>query len=97
MALIKCPECGTEISDQAISCPRCGRVINNTTIQLTNKRWKVVKLVAWIMIVVGGYMLLSGSSNGGFQNPTTGLGFTLVFIGVIVLFVGKLGTWWTNK
>lgn len=24
MALIQCPECRTEVSDQAISCPRCG-------------------------------------------------------------------------
>ena len=24
MALIKCPECGKEISDKAISCPGCG-------------------------------------------------------------------------
>ncbi len=24
MALIKCPECGKEISDKAISCPNCG-------------------------------------------------------------------------
>lgn len=24
MALIKCPECGKEISDKAISCPHCG-------------------------------------------------------------------------
>ena len=24
MALIKCPECGQEISDQATSCPNCG-------------------------------------------------------------------------
>lgn len=24
MALIKCPECSTEISDQAASCPKCG-------------------------------------------------------------------------
>ena len=24
MALIKCPECGREISDQAVSCPHCG-------------------------------------------------------------------------
>lgn len=28
MALIKCPECGTEISDKAISCPKCGCPIN---------------------------------------------------------------------
>lgn len=24
MALIKCPECGNEISDKAIACPHCG-------------------------------------------------------------------------
>lgn len=24
MALIKCPECGREISDKAVSCPSCG-------------------------------------------------------------------------
>ncbi len=24
MALIRCPECGTEVSDKAGSCPRCG-------------------------------------------------------------------------
>ena len=27
MALITCPECGKEISDQAISCPNCGYVM----------------------------------------------------------------------
>ena len=27
MALINCPECGKEISDQAISCPNCGTPI----------------------------------------------------------------------
>lgn len=24
MALIKCPECGKEVSDKALSCPNCG-------------------------------------------------------------------------
>lgn len=27
MALIRCPECGKEISDRAFSCPNCGYVI----------------------------------------------------------------------
>lgn len=27
MAMIKCPECGKEISDQAVSCPNCGYVL----------------------------------------------------------------------
>lgn len=29
MALIRCPECGKEISDKAQSCPNCGCPINN--------------------------------------------------------------------
>ena len=28
MALIKCPECGREISSKALSCPHCGNPIN---------------------------------------------------------------------
>ena len=28
MALINCPECGKEISDQAVSCPNCGTPIS---------------------------------------------------------------------
>ena len=29
MALIKCPECGKELSDKATSCPNCGVPLNN--------------------------------------------------------------------
>lgn len=29
MALIKCPECGKEISESAVSCPNCGIQLNN--------------------------------------------------------------------
>ena len=28
MALIKCPECGTEVSDKAAACPKCAYPIN---------------------------------------------------------------------
>lgn len=30
MSLIKCPECGKEISDKATICPNCGYPITNT-------------------------------------------------------------------
>lgn len=38
MALIKCPECGKEISDKASSCPSCGYPINNTEIETEQDR-----------------------------------------------------------
>ena len=31
MALIKCPECGNEVSSVAVSCPKCGYPINSNT------------------------------------------------------------------
>lgn len=31
MALIKCPDCGKQVSDQAPSCPNCGRVLKKKT------------------------------------------------------------------
>lgn len=34
MALIKCPECGKEISDKALACPGCGYPINEETIDI---------------------------------------------------------------
>ena len=36
MALLKCPECGKEISDKATSCPNCGYPINAATIHTEN-------------------------------------------------------------
>ena len=36
MALIKCPECGKEVSDKASSCPNCGYPISNIKIQERN-------------------------------------------------------------
>lgn len=36
MALIKCPECGKEISDQAENCPNCGYPIKNQSTNNVN-------------------------------------------------------------
>ena len=33
MALIKCPECGKEISDKALACPNCGNPMNQQSQQ----------------------------------------------------------------
>ncbi len=36
MALIKCPECGKEISDRAESCPNCGCLIDEEEVSDTS-------------------------------------------------------------
>ena len=44
MALIKCPECGKEVSDRAISCPNCGCPITKEVIDTPqNKEAKPIE------------------------------------------------------
>src|SRR5216683_1649058 len=99
MALIKCSECNKEISDQAPACPNCGkptrpRTVAAVLIELTSKKWKRIKLIAWISIIVSFFIFMNGLGNGGFNNPITGVGLTCGFASVIMLFVGKFGAWW---
>lgn len=106
MALIKCVECGHNISDAAFTCPNCGRSlrnINKTTqqtpvvIEKTKKKWKIVKLISVIIFIVGLYIFLIYFQKGGFNNPMTGLGFCVAFVGFSGILIGKFGAWWTNK
>lgn len=76
MALIKCPECKNNISDQADVCPKCGYEINNNN--KTNKNNKKIDykylLIGLLIVVVGFYMLnnrKTPTTGGGSDNPTT--------------------------
>lgn len=37
MALINCPECGTQVSDKAESCPKCSFPINSKTEKIAKR------------------------------------------------------------
>lgn len=101
MALIKCAECGKEISDKAPSCPSCGNPINNklqqkpVVIEQTYKKWKVVKLVSGILIVIGIFNLFGGINNH--NDPSISFGIFILFIGIIGSIIGKFGAWWNNR
>jgi len=99
MSLIKCSECGKDVSDKASLCPFCGNPINSTPvlIEKTCKKWKLLKLIAWIVILFSFFGFMTGYGNGGFNNPLTGASFTFGFLGVITLIVAKLGAWWHHK
>ena len=49
LALIICPDCGKEISDQSKMCIHCGCLINN---QISNKKKIIIPIIAVILIVV---------------------------------------------
>lgn len=93
MALIKCPACQNEVSDQAISCPKCGQPLKVDpvqTVQLTNKKWKKYSLVAVALLFIGICMAFSGSPG------YAGLGSLLIAVSLVLVVISRIGAWWTN-
>jgi DNA-directed RNA polymerase subunit RPC12/RpoP len=84
--LIKCAECGREVSDRAPACPACGNPIGATTIEATAKRYKANQLLAFAASCLGILLLLS--------ETTRPLGFFVILIGIIWWIVARFGAWW---
>lgn len=56
MALIKCPECGREISDCAPTCPHCGKPMHSYYVDVPQKKrhgclWTILLFVAIAVIL----------------------------------------------
>ena len=73
MALIKCPECSNEISDQADVCPKCGyelRTKNKITsfIDHDKKSWNSNYLLIILVVLVGGYFLFFNNQSTNNSN-----------------------------
>lgn len=93
MSLIKCSECGSDVSDKATLCPKCGNPIHTQVgeakpleIQLTNKRWKKMGLYSLLMVFIA---LIT-------MSKSVALGFFFLFIAVVIAFISRIGAWWTN-
>lgn len=65
MALIKCRECGKEISDKAESCPNCGNILK----EKTKKVGTIVILIASSIFVVFFFLLQMASFTPTQKNP----------------------------
>lgn len=54
MSLIKCNECGKEISDKAESCPNCGYTDKSTTVKTSTqmRTGSIISLIANIIILL---------------------------------------------
>ena len=60
MALIKCPECGTEVSGEAAACPKCGHPLQAKPSGGINMR-DPVHVIGVVLLVV---ILLVGIASG---------------------------------
>ena len=52
MALIKCPECGKDVSSEAIQCLNCGFKINIKKIEATKLKYKKVGMITFLIIIL---------------------------------------------
>lgn len=97
MALIKCEECGKEISDNAGVCPHCGNPIKPVEIEATSKKWKVVKIISWSAFIIGILFFFKGYGYDKWNDLRTSIGVVLAFAGLITGLVAKFGAWWNNR
>jgi len=101
MSLIKCSECGKEVSSQAVSCPSCGNPIaakkpteasepiepaKPVEIELTGKKWKKRIAFAIVLLFVGWAVCLK----------SIGWGLFLMFVAFVIGMSARIGAWWTN-
>lgn len=107
MSLIKCSECGQDISDQAPNCPHCGYVfkqepvnqtvsvngVSDLNIEKIVKTGKTWKMLKLISWVGGviGLFMALGSADGSFIKT---FGWTLLVACIILFIIAKFGNWW---
>lgn len=60
MALIRCEECGKEISSSAEHCPHCGCRTKHGTSVVQNKAIAIKILLACVILFVGAFLLFNG-------------------------------------
>lgn len=57
MSLIKCPECGKEFSDRAVSCPNCGYPVPQKKVPVHIERNSTMMLAVGCYVYVDGVMV----------------------------------------
>lgn len=91
MSLIKCPECGKEISDLAIDCPNCGMPMLNLDKAVRQKKtWKKLRLTSIITGIIGIFLILTLSL-------WSALGIFLVIFSIPMFFGSFVGSWIAPK
>lgn len=98
MALMNCPECGKEISDQAISCPHCGYPLqSDTTVVVIKKRtpgrgFGIAGMILGIFGVVYSFVellaLLTIRTEDTFKESGVFFGIFFAAVGLLALVFG---------
>lgn len=103
MALIKCPECGKELSDKAASCPNCAYPIaqktdgkKRVTKKKKSNKWLGSQALGSMMVLFGLLFLASSDmETGGIWSAL--LSFMFLLFGILFIFAGKISERWLKK
>ena len=53
MAIIKCPDCGNDISEKAVACPKCGFSLDTqSSVDQTGLEWYM-----WLVLLCTGWII----------------------------------------
>jgi endogenous inhibitor of DNA gyrase (YacG/DUF329 family) len=87
VALIKCPECGKEVSDKATACPNCGAPPSraNKRQRRDNAPVRVVR-AGWRWEAIGALLVIGGLI-AGFAGATSG--WFVLIIGFVIFIIGR--------
>lgn len=70
MGLIKCKDCGAEISEDCTTCPNCGADIRkqqNPNLSKQNGCGTVIFSTSTLLMAISGFSLFDGLDNGTFM------------------------------
>ena len=99
MALIKCPECGSQVSSKAALCPRCAYPIDKPvqTVEQTSKSLKLSFLMSTLMIAVSFMVVCIGWLGDGINDSNTIIGAIGMLIGLLWHLIVKFEIWWNHS
>ena len=105
MALIKCPECGTDVSDKAVACLKCAHPIVESSspeqvqtvkaqnIEKTAKKSKVQILFGIFLMILGFFLIIFSVSGQQWHLVTWLLGVLATVGGVIWIVIAEFSSW----
>jgi len=108
MALIKCPECDTDVSDKALACPRCAHPIAEVStkkthaveVQAIEKRGKkyLLQILIAVFLILAGFLLVIFNISGQQSNVIAiVLGLLVTVGGVIWVIIAEFSSWWRQR
>jgi uncharacterized membrane protein YvbJ len=105
VALIKCSECGHEVSNKATACPKCGAPIADAsvntptqTVQQTSKTLKAHYAIAGIIFFIGLiWLIFNIVYAASTQQSISLIPVILTAIGAVWGITTKIRIWWHHK